>query len=432
MKRSSIVVGVSVFVLLGAVGGGLAWVKYRQIAAAASVPAFEPPTAVQIVRSTTRSWQPVGELVGTVVALRSVTSANEVGGLVTHVGFESGDIVEAGQVLVKLDDATERAELRSAEAMLKFALADVGVVETRIKLAESELRRQRAAVEARASSAQELDRAQAEFERTSAERERALATVEQARAQVEEIRSKLDKLVIRAPFRARVGLRSVHEGQFLSPPMGETGSPVARLVEVAPKIYVDFAVPQERVAGVVKGMVVEGEMEGGAGAASRHVKLEVAAVDATADSSTRNVRVRAIVDNTDGSLRPGMFLKVRVPVEAAREFVVVPVSAVRRASYADQVFIIASVPGTGPDGKPAEQLRASQRFVKLGTTIGDEVIVLEGLKAGEQIAAGGSFKLRDGALVMPGAAGGAAGGAAPGSAPGASAPEAKEPTKSGA
>jgi membrane fusion protein (multidrug efflux system) len=403
MKTARVLVGVGLFVFLGVAAGGLYLFKLDSIRAAASAPAFEPAEAVTITPAGTRRWQPTADLVGTVVALRSVALQNELAGQVRRVGFESGQIVEPGQVLVELDDSTDRADLRSAEAALRVAQAEVDVVEARIRLAESDLTRQEAAARSGATSESELDRARAEVARERAERLRAAASVDEERARIEQVKTRLDKLVIRAPFRARVGLRTVHEGQFLAVPMGMDSVPIATLQEVADDIYIDFAVPQEQVGRVQIGMSVDGVREGaGAGdAARRAMRLEVVAIDAQANNVTRNVRVRARVDNREGALRPGMFVLIRVPTEEPRTFVTVPVTAVRRASYADQVFVVRKVQEPGPDGAPVEKMRAEQRFVKLGPTLGDEVVVLEGLEAGEPVAASGSFKLRPDALVMP-------------------------------
>jgi len=399
LKRSSVLVAIVLFAIIAAVAGGLALRKRSMIAESANAPAFEPPSAVNIASARTIPWQPTSELVGTVVALRSVTLQNEVAGVVRAVSFQSGDIVEPGQVLVKLDDRTDLSELQSAEASLRVAKADVAVVETRIKLAESELKRQESAAQSRATSELEVDRARAEFERTSAELLRAKAAVDEAAAAVEQVKTRLDKLNIRAPFRAHVGLRTVHEGQFLNLQMGMESTPIATLQEVSDKIFIDFPIPQEQIARVRIGMTVSAVREGPTGPSL--ITLEVAAVDAVVNNTTRNVRVRAIVDNKDQNLRPGMFVKIRVPVEETREFVVVPLTAVRRASFADQVFVIEPTGEKSPEGFPV--LRAHQRFVKLGPTVGNEVIILDGIKNDEQVAASGSFKLREGALVMPAA-----------------------------
>jgi len=414
LRAVAVVAGVTLFVSLAGVAVGLSVWKGRQMAAAAAQVQPEMPEAVNIVEVKTARWRPTSDLVGTVFARRSVTVQNELPGVVRFVGFESGSIVEAGQVLVKLDDRTDQAQLKSAEAALRVAEADVSVVETRIKLAEAEFKRQEQAVASRATPAVEVDRARAEMEKTAAERIRAQATVDEERSKVEEVRTRIEKLTITAPFRARVGLRTIHEGQFLAQQMGMESTPIATLQEMTDTIFIDFAIPQEyldrvRIGTVVVGTRDTGGTGGTGGSSGGNVELKVVAIDSTASLSTRNVRVRAEVDNRDDALRPGMFVKIRVPVEEARDYVVVPVTAVRRASYADQVFVIKEVQEPGPDGVTKPAMRASQRFVKLGPTIGDEVIVLEGLNAGDRIATSGSFKLREGALVMPGGAGGPGG-----------------------
>lgn len=404
VRTSSVLVAVGLFAVLGAVGVGLGLYK-RSAMRAGGGPAFEPAEAVTLATVTTREWAPTTDLVGTVVALRSVTVQNEVAGAVRRVGFESGDIVEAGQVLLEIDDATVQAELGSKEATLRVSRADVQVAEASVRLAESELRMKEAALATRATSAIDVDRARADLDRAKASLDRAKASVDEAAAEVQQVRTRLAKHTIRAPFRSRVGLRTIHEGQFLSMPMGSMGTPVATLQEVGETIFIDFPIPQEQITRVKLGMTVKGLRESAGGAeGGTPISLTVAAIDATASNVTRNVRVRALADNKDGSLRPGMFARLRVPVEQPREHVVLPLRAVRRASYSDQVFVIEQVQEPGPDGAAATKMRARQRFVKLGPTIGDEVVILDGVRAGEQVAVSGAFKLREGSLVMPAAA----------------------------
>jgi membrane fusion protein (multidrug efflux system) len=192
-------------------------------------------------------------------------------------------------------------------------------------------------------------------------------------------------MTIAAPFRARAGMRTVHEGQYLA-----EGTDVVMLQELTDRIYLDFAVPQENAPRVVPGTTV---MATGALLGPDPVKIEVVAVDAAVNNETRNLRVRAVVDNPRGALVPGMFVQVRVPTDAPVSRVVIPSTAVRRAPYGASVFVI------GKDEKDGS-VRAKQRFVTLGPAVGNDVIVLEGLRSGERIAAAGSFKLRDGAMVM--------------------------------
>lgn len=387
MRSSTIAAGAAVFVVIAAVGGGLAAFKVRALSADAAQ-GWEPAESVQVVAAREVSWRPTADLVGTVVSLRSVEVQNELAGVVREVRFESGAIVEAGGVLLTLDDTVEQADLAAAEASVRVAEASVESADARLRLAQAELRRVQEIAQARIASEIDLDRARSELDRATADKTRAAAEVDQARARVAQVQARLAKLTLRAPFRGRTGLRYVHEGQYL-----KDGTTIVALEEVAERIYLDFAIPQDHAPRVQPGASV---MASAPVLGPAPVRIEVAAVDAAVDNGTRNIRVRAVLDNPGGVLRPGMFIQLRVPVSDPRPYVVVPATAVRRSSYADQLFVV--VPGDAP-----EQLRAKQRFVTLGPTIGDDVIVLEGVRAGEQVAATGSFKLRDGALVMPAA-----------------------------
>lgn len=385
MKRSSIIAAAAIFLGIGAVAGGLAFYKNRSnAAAAASTHAFEPAEAVEVITAQQRDWQPMSDLVGTVLSIRSVRVSNELAGTITKVNFDSGQIMEPGQILLTIDDSQDRADFAVAQASVKVAEANVAVLDAQLKVAESEVTRMAEAVKVNAVSAMDSDRATAVRDRIKADRIRILAEIDQAKAAVAQVQTRLDKKVIKSPFRGRTGIRTIHEGQYLA-----ENTQIVMLEEVTDKIYLDFAIPQEYLVRVRPGLKVEAT---GALLGPEPVMIEVVAVDATVNNETRNIRVRCIVDNTDQRLRPGMFVQVRVPVEDPKPYVVVPSTAIRRSSYSDQVFVIA--PGESPD-----KLRAKQRFVKLGPAVGTDVIVLEGLKAGEQVAAAGSFKLHDGALV---------------------------------
>jgi membrane fusion protein (multidrug efflux system) len=115
----------------------------------------------------------------------------------------------------------------------------------------------------------------------------------------------------------------------------------------------------------------------------------IVAVDARVDEVTRNARVRARIEGT--ALSPGASVRVRVPVGASQRAVAVPVSALRKGPGGDFVYVLETAGGA---------TRSHMRPVQPGPMFGDEVIILEGLAAGEQIAASGSFKLREGALVQ--------------------------------
>lgn len=393
MKLSTVLAGTAVFATLAVVGGGLALYKKSQIDAATNappMPEFGESASVALAREI--QWQPMSDLVGTAFSLRSVRMSNELAGIVKEVRFESGTVVEAGQVILSLDDATERADLAAAEAAVHVAEANVAVGESHLQLAETELNAVTQASQQNAATPIEVDRRTAEVNSAKADVARLRAEIDQARSKADQVRVRVGKHVIRAPFRGRAGIRTVHEGQYLA-----EGTNFVLLEEITDRIYLDFAIPQEYLTRVKLGLKV---MATSPVLGPDPIAIEVVALDATVSNDTRNVRVRGIVDNptVDGEqrIRPGMFVQVRVPIDAPKPYVVVPATAVRRATFGDHVWVVEA--STAP-GDPPNTLRAKQRPVKLGPSVGDDVIILDGVRTGERVATSGSFKLREGVKV---------------------------------
>lgn len=349
--RSAVLVGVTL-----AVGGGLfAW-KFAaaQGSAEGAAAQAEPAAVVTEAVAAAREYRGTTTSIGTVLATRSITLRNEVPGTVRAARLVPGQVVAAGTVLVALDVSVEEAELKALVA--------------RAELAQTTLERQQRMAERRAVSAMDLDNARAA-------RDVALAEIERTRALIA-------RKTIRAPFRARVGIADVHAGQFL-----EAGALLTTLQGVDDAANVDFAVAQAVAAGLGAG----DRLEVFAGAdESAPLAARIVAVDARIDPDTRNAMVRARIED-GAALAPGASVRVRVPTGAPQRAVVVPVSALRKGPQGDHVFVL----GDGANG----EVRASMRPVQAGPVLGDEVVILGGLAAGERLAASGSFKLRDGALV---------------------------------
>jgi membrane fusion protein (multidrug efflux system) len=348
---------------------------------------FEPAQAVQVASVGTGSWRPTADMVGTVFALRSITVSNEVAGTVKAVYFDSGSVIEAGAPLIDLDTSTEEADLKAAEAAIRASEASHQAVVASLALAKSNYRRVTEAAEQNAISAIEVDKAKSELDTAQANLDRMSADTSQARARADQVRAVIAKKHIVAPFKGRTGIRTVHPGQYL-----KEGTEIVSFQGIDGKVYLDFAVPQEEAWRVKPGAVF---MCTSPNLGKDPVAITVVALDSQINMATRNVRVRSIIDDPKDVMRPGMSVDVSVPLGEASQFVVVPVIAVRRATYGDHVFVI------GPSKTPGEsgKLRAMQRFVKLGPATADGLIVTDGLKVGEQIATVGSFKLHDGALV---------------------------------
>ncbi|MFZ4575574.1 MAG: efflux RND transporter periplasmic adaptor subunit [Phycisphaerales bacterium] len=384
MKAKPVIATILILLALGAAPFGVRLVKAR-LAAGGAPQMGEPAFAVETTAARSVQWQPRADLVGTVIALRSIVLSNEVEGVVTQVGFETGSIVEEGQVVIVLDSSIEQADLEAARANVRVSETEAAVIQADIGLWESNLRRLEPAVASKAAPATDLDNARAQLAGARARLQRSEAEVAKARASVAQVEVKLAKKNIKAPFRARAGVRSIHPGQFVA-----LGTQIVGLQGITDRIYLDFAIPQEYAQRVKAGDFVTANSSV---LGDEPVRIEVAGVDAVVNPDTRNVRVRAIVPNLGDTLRPGMFVDISVPVESPIDRVVVPATAVRRAPYGDHVFLVVADPAGGE--------RVKQSFVKLGPALGADVIVTEGLKVGERIAAAGSFKLRDGAKIMP-------------------------------
>ncbi|CAG1017900.1 Multidrug resistance protein MdtA [Burkholderiaceae bacterium] len=344
------------------IGGALAAWKAGTIdganAAAAGHP--EPAEAVTAAIAQQRQHRQSVGAIGTVLALRSVTLRNELAGTVRHVNLKPGEIVEAGAVLVALDVAVEQADLRAQQAQLALAATTLARLE-RLQ-------------EVNATSAIEVDKARAERD--------------VAAAQIARTQAVIDRKTIRVPFRARVGLSDLHPGQYLN-----EGTALTTLQSVDDSLHVDFTVPQAVAAGLKPGDRVDVFADAGADAAPLAAK--VAALDARVDPATRNSTVRARIDvprqARQSAPAPGSSVRVSVSVGAPATAVAVPATALRKGPGGDHVFVLAA----DKDNRTRAQLRA----VRVGATLADEVLIVRGLAAGEQVATSGSFKLRDAALV---------------------------------
>ncbi len=354
-----------------AVIGGLVAIKASQIGSligmgAAMEKAGPPPEPVGSHRAEQQSWEASLDAIGSVASAKGVAIATEVPGTVLKIHFESGDVVKAGQVLVQLDATVEQAQLAAALV--------------RKDLAATNVKRTRALAGAGVVAAATLDNDESQLKSSSAD--------------IVTLQAQIAKKTIRAPFAGKLGMRSVNLGQFLNP-----GTPITTL-ESVDSVYVDFTLPQQRLADVRSGMPVRMRVESLEGAP---LEGTIAAIDPSIDASTRSIKLRAAVPNQADKLRPGMFVDVEVVMPEKKSYVVVPITALVRAPYGDSVFVVEDkkedAPGTRetPDGKPVKVAR--QQFVRTGPQRGDYVALLDGVEAGQEIVTTGAFKLRNGAPI---------------------------------
>jgi membrane fusion protein (multidrug efflux system) len=338
--------------------GGIKFFQVRK--AMAEYASFAPPPeTVTSLIAEEEAWIPSLKAVGSTAAVQGVTVSTDEPGIVQKIDFESGQAVKQGDLLVQLEVSQEQAQLRSAEAQMRLAGAN--------------LLRQQNLFKSRVSSQADYDSAQAQYD--------------QAVAKVEEVNALINKKTIRAPFSGVLGIRAVNLGQYL-----QSGAQVAPLQSLDP-IYVNFWLPQQNLGHIGAGQLVSVQADG-----LPNVTFDgtINAVDAVVDEATRNVRVQATLSNPNALLRPGMFVNTEVPLASKSNHVVLPATAVQYAPYGDMVYIIEDL--KGPDGKTYRGVR--QQVVKVGESRGDRVAILSGVNAGEEVVTSGVFKLRPGVHVQ--------------------------------
>ena len=352
-------------VLLGlflAVVFGFGFVKFTQIQGFIKLSksgAFEPPpTAVTTDVAKESEWQPTLESVGTATAVNGVTISTDLAGIVRQIAFESGNKVRAGDLLVHLDTTQEEAQLHQAEAQRDFAFVTLG--------------RDKDLLAKHAISQSDYDNAAASYR--------------QVQASVDQFKALIARKTLRAPFDGVTGIRQVNLGQYL-----REGDMVVTLQAFDP-IYVNFSLPQQDLSKLAVGQPVALRVDSYEG---QSFDGKITAINSLVDQATRNIQVQATFQNSDFRLRPGMFAKVSVIMSEKQNVVAIPATAIHYAPYGDSIFIVSEM--KDPQGK--EYKGVKEQFIKTGTSRGDMISVVSGLKPGDEVVTSGVFRLKSGAHV---------------------------------
>ncbi len=352
-RTAAVTSGVTVVALAVVLGGLYLW---RSSRLQEVPPSARPPVTVTTMVVEAEDAPVDLEAVGSVTAVRQVVITPEVGGLVTGIRFDSGDVVKAGALLVQLNDAPERADRLAAQA--------------KQDLAERQLKRAQSLTGTGAASEDLLDQRRSE-------RDQAVAALKQLDAQIAQKQ-------IRAPFDGELGLRRVNLGQHLNP-----GDAIATLTDLS-EIYVEFALPQQDLNRFAVGAGVSVTTDGWPG---RSFKGKVNAVEPQIDANTRNVTVQALLPNPDQALRPGMYVNVALSLPLQHGALLVPVTAIQTLASGENVIVVRGATGDG--GGKADIVP-----VVTGRRIEDRVVVASGLHAGETIVTEGQLRVQPGAAVM--------------------------------
>jgi membrane fusion protein (multidrug efflux system) len=351
MTKRMLLVLLALGMVLGAMFG---WKFYQaqKMAILASMP--PPPATVAAADVQTESWQPYLAAVGSLVAPHGILVTTEVAGIVSAIHFESGQPVEAGTLLLQLDDSVDEAEL-------------AGIVAER-RLAELQFKRREGLLASKTISPSDVDEARLRLENAAARLAAKQAVIAKKR--------------ITAPFSGWLGIRQVDLGEYLQP-----GTAIVPLEALAP-IYVDYALPERHLDRISVDQAVEIEVQAFPGEVFTG---RITALNPGIDPGTRSLRIRATLENPQARLRPGMFAAVRTVLPQRPAVLTLPQTAITYNPYGDAVFVI-EARETG--------LHVQRRQVETGGVRNGRVEIVQGLEAGEQVVAAGQVKLRNDQAVI--------------------------------
>lgn len=353
-------------VILGGLGGAVFWysdIFKPKMLADVILGAPVPPETVSAEPARTDQWQPQIAGIGTLTAYQGIDITPQVGGIVKEINFESGEDVPKGKLLVKLDTATEEADMRSIVAELANT--------------ETDLIRREALAAKGVLAAADLD--------SFRTKKRVLeATLDRRRAEVAQ-------KFIYAPWEGRVGLKDIALGSYLAP-----GQKIVWLQKIDP-VFVDFTVTEADFGRIADGQKVTATFNAYPGEAFTG---KIVTTDTRVSGTSRMITVRAEIANPDKKLVPGMYASVKVDSGSMEQVVTVPQTAVTFSLYGDNVFVVNTVKAKDKDGKDIEERVIERRFVKTGPVREGRVAIVSGLKPGDEVVTAGQNKIDQGSKVV--------------------------------
>jgi membrane fusion protein (multidrug efflux system) len=312
-----------------------------------------PLSTVAIEPASSEVWQQFLPAIGSFTAIQDVMVTNEIEGKVTAIHFTSGQHVEKGAVLVKLDTSVDVAQLQALAADER--LNDLQFERSKRLVKENSI-------------------SKSEFDIAAARRDEAAAMT---RAKAASVRKK----TILAPFGGILGIRAIDLGEYL-----DSGSKIVSLHSLSP-IYLDFGTPERYISYISIDQQVFAEVHAYPGEV---FEGRISAVEPGIDRATRNLLIRAEFANAEQRLRSGMFAEIKSTLTARDNVVTVPETAVAYTPYGNSVFVVV-------DDKGVQ--RAMRRQIETGQVRDGRVSVIQGITAGEHVVSAGHNKLRNGMEV---------------------------------
>lgn len=355
MLKRFILVFIALFIIFGGLFGYKAYKGY-EMGQMMKMRKYPSPS-VSVAVSKIGDWQPYLHTIGNVNSINSVDVTTQVPGQVTGIYFKSGELVKTGQILVKLDDSVQLAQLQQYKSQL---------IANKFNYEQYKKAYKKNAV-SKASYIQML------------------SALKQNEALISQTEVTIKDMTIKAPFTGVAGIRnagSVNLGQYIQP-----GANIIPLYSVNP-VYIDFTMPQNDL----KQLKINQKVAIGLNSEPDKIFTgTIKTISIDVNTVSRNITVRTIVNNGDIILRPGMFVTGRVLLPLIHNVITVPVTAVTYNPYGDFVYIVTK--------KNGENI-ASTDYVTTGDQRNGKVVILKGLKAGETVVTAGQVKLKNGTPVI--------------------------------
>lgn len=315
-----------------------------------SNPPALPPSPVEIIQPKTMTRVNGVAATGELFSNRAIVIKSEIPGKIVSIHLPEGKSVEAGTLLVELDDAIPKASLQQATAKHENSLL-------------------------------RFNRMQALTEKgigSKSDRDEALATLRCDEANVALAKAQHEKTKIRAPFSGMLGLREVDAGDYVDP-----GQPLINLDDIQ-TLMIDFSVPEKYFTKLKAGQSIEITVSS---LPKQKFEGRIVAVSPQVNHLTHTIQARALLSNSSGQLRPGLFAKVRVVFSKNTQAIVLPEQAVFAQQGKQYVYVV-------KDGAVA------LRQITTGSRENGEIEILKGIASNDAIVKSGHMRLYDGAKVF--------------------------------
>jgi RND family efflux transporter MFP subunit len=365
--------------------------------------AARPPMPVEFADSKRAAVAERVTIVGNVIGAATVEAVPKVNGRLQDVHVRLGDRVRRGQPIAKIEDSEIREQVRQAEAAYKVSEATIRQRDADLKLAKTNLERNKSLLDRQLLPRQTYDDTDARYQAAVAQLDLSRAQFDQAKARLDELRINLSNTVIGSPVDGFIGKRYLDPGAAVSP-----NAPVASVVDIR-TVRMVVNVVEKEIKRMRTGMEAVVRVDA---FPNEQFSGHVSRVAPVFDPQTRTAEMEVEIPNEGFRLKPGMYARVELTVDSRPNALTVPRSAVVDLDGKTGVFVAgqpsngagarAGTSGTG--GSPS----LSARFVPvvLGIRDGELVEVSSGLSDGSRVVTTGAMALKDGDRIVPSARGG--------------------------